>query len=177
MHSLSNLSATLCQILPWVQCTDYRGDNPELKWAITVEWERGKEWLWVLWDSSKGHPEVVRPEKLAGSKSGEGRQGISGDTQWALFMESTHVSLIGHWPQTDKLPQIKNRIDILDPIKLQNRGYPHDQLEVMPNLLLHVSWLDTVFQALLVLGAEDIAENKADQSLILWVSYLSKAER
>ena len=54
-------------------------------------------------------------------------------------MESTHVSLIGHWPQTDKLPQIKNRIDILDPIKLQNRGYPHDQLEVMPNLLLHVS--------------------------------------
>lgn len=35
----------------------------------------------MLWDSSKGHLGVVKPEQLAGSRSGEGRQGISGGTQ------------------------------------------------------------------------------------------------
>lgn len=34
-----------------------------------------------------------------------------------------------------------------------------------------------VFQALLVLGAEDIAENRADQSLSVWISVLSETER
>lgn len=55
-------------------------------------------------------------------------------------MEGTHISLIGHWlpdKQINSLNQ-RNRIDRFYPIKLQNRGYSHGQLEVMPTLLLHM---------------------------------------
>ena len=34
-----------------------------------------------------------------------------------------------------------------------------------------------MFQALLVLGAGDIAENRADQLLSVWISFLSETEK